>query len=350
MPNDSTAGRTGNGLDRLITDRPSLPRIAVVATGGTIAGYSSDPAATVGYTAGALDVSELLDSIPEARKMADIVTEQPFSPCSENRTMNERFVLAKTIRRFAANPEIAGIVVTHGTDTMEETAYFLNLTLGTDKPVVLTGAMRPATAIGADGPANLMNAIATAISPDAAGRGVMVVMNDTIVPARSVTKGHTTRVDAFQAIGQSIGVLANGRPEFLLTPTKRHTTMSEFTELDESIGIPQVDIVSCYAEMSEAILETCLSCSDAVVLSAVGDGAFPRKLHPLVHALAGKMPVVRSTRVADGPVVRNGELNDDEYGTIAGNSLNPQKARVLLTLCLMKKMNTCDIIRCFGEY
>lgn len=330
-----------------------LPEVVVFATGGTIAGTHADKSATVGYRVATLPVETLLNAVPEIGKFARLRGIQVFQIASENLTMPDWFKLAADIQKELDQKDVAGAVVTHGTDTLEETAYFLNLTLNSDKPVVLVGAMRPATAYSADGPLNLLNAAAVAASSEAKGLGVLVVMNDSIYGARDVRKGNTVRPDSFRSGDFGLlGTVISGKVEIHNRSARRHTTQSIFHGLAGNGDIPRVDIIYCYGGTSADQLEDAVKRgSKGIVFACTGNGSLNTSLRPVVKKLTAQgMPVVRATRVADGPVVRNGEVNDDEYKTIPAGTLNPQKARILLTLCLMKGLDWDAVTKCFETY
>ena len=327
-----------------------LPEVVVFATGGTIAGTHADKSATVGYQVATLPVETLLNAVPEINKFARLRGIQVFQIASENLTMPDWFKLASDIQKELDKKDVAGAVVTHGTDTLEETAYFLHLTLNSDKPVVLVGAMRPATAYSADGPLNLLNAAAVAAAPEARGLGVLVVMNDSIYGARDVRKGNTVRPDSFHAGNFGLlGTAISGKVEIYNRSAKLHTTRSIFQGLTPKGEIPRVDIIYCYGGTTADQLEDAIQRgSKGIVFACTGNGSLNTSLRPVVKKLTARgIPVVRATRVADGPVVRNGEVNDDEYKTIPAGTLSPQKARILLTLCLMKGLDQKAITKCF---
>src|ERR1700756_244357 len=187
----------GNSLASAAQNR-NLPNIVILATGGTIAGAAAT-GTQAAYTSGAVTIDAMLAAVPGIKDLANIKGEQISNVGSQDMTMDIMLTLAKRINALLAQNQVDGIVVTHGTDTMEETAYFLDLVVKSDKPVVLVGSMRPATAISADGPANLRDAVLTAASPGARGRGVLVVLNDTIHYARNVVKTNTTDVATFES-------------------------------------------------------------------------------------------------------------------------------------------------------
>src|SRR5277367_4451172 len=205
-----------------------LPNVVILATGGTIAGAAST-GTQASYTSGAVTIDAMLAAVPGIRDLANIKGEQISNVGSQDITLDIMLTLAKRINVLLAQNDVDGIVVTHGTDTMEETAYFLNLVVKSEKPVVLVGSMRPSTAVSADGPLNLFNAVGVATDPNAAGRGVLVVMNDWIHAAHSLTKTSTTAVQTFMSpLRGLVGVCNYGKNDFFNTPPWKHTTGSEF--------------------------------------------------------------------------------------------------------------------------
>jgi L-asparaginase len=260
--------------------------------------------------------------------------------------------LARRVNELAAMPDVTGIVITHGTDTIEETAYFLNLVVKSKKPVVMTAAMRPSTALSADGPLNFFNAVAVAANPDAAGRGVLVVINDWIHGASSLTKTSTTAVQTFLSpLRGLIGTVAYGQVEFYRGPVGRNTVDSEFS-LDGITTLPRVDIVMAYENMDGVLIDASAAAgAKGIVIAGVGNGNLTQAAVQALAAQAKKGIVcVRSSRVATGNVGRNVELDDDALGFVASYDLNPQKARVLLRLALTKTTDLKRIQRYFDEY
>lgn len=247
-----------------------------------------------------------------------------------------------------------GIVVTHGTDTMEETAYFLSLVIKSEKPVVLVGSMRPATAISADGPINLYNAVSLAANPDAKGRGPLVVLNDTIHYAREAQKMHTTRMDTFQSPNRGIaGMINTGKAFFYSANTARHNTRSEFSIDGATVAsLPRVEIVYSYANASGDLVDALVDKGvKGIVLAGVGDGNSTDAVIAALEKAAKKgVAVVRCSRTGAGVVDRNVEVNDDKLGFIAGMELSPQKARILLMLGLMKTSDVKTLQEYFGQY
>ncbi len=313
---------------------PPLPRIAVLATGGTIAGSAPDAANTSGYQAGVVGVDQLLAAVPALSAVARIAPEQIASVDSKDMAMPLWTTLGQRIDTLLATDDVDGVVVTHGTDTLEETAYLLHLTVKSDKPVVLTAAMRPASALSADGPLNLLNAVTVAAHAAARGQGVLVAFNNRIHSARDVVKTSTYAVDAFQSpeIG-ALGWVQDGRVEFQRGVVRAHTLASEFT-LDAAW--PQVEIVTSYAGVSRIAIDALVAAGvRGIVVAGTGNGSIHQSLQQaLADAALRGVAVVRSSRVGSGHVMRNGAAADDALGFVSAGSLNPYKARVLLMLAL----------------
>lgn len=313
---------------------PPLPRIAVLATGGTIAGAAADATNTSGYQAGVVGVEQLLAVVPALSSVARIAPEQIASVDSKDMAMPLWTTLAQRINALLATDDIDGVVVTHGTDTLEETAYLLHLTIKSDKPVVLTAAMRPASALSADGPLNLLNAVTVAAHTGSRGQGVLVAFNNRIHCARDVVKTSTYAVDAFQSpeIG-ALGWVQDGRVEFQRGVVRAHTLATEFV-----IGTnwPHVDIVTSYAGVSRIAVDALVAAGvRGIVVAGTGNGSIHQSmLQALADAASQGVAVVRSSRVGSGHVMHNGAAADDALGFISAGSLNPYKARVLLMLAL----------------
>jgi L-asparaginase len=329
----------------------ALPQVVVLATGGTIAGAAASDV-QAGYKSGQVGVEQLLAAVPQAKKLASLRGEQISNIGSQDMNDDVWLKLARRVNELAAMPEVSGIVITHGTDTIEETGYFLNLVVKSKKPVVLTAAMRPATALSADGPLNFYNAVAVAANKDAAGRGVLVVINDWIHGASSLTKTSTTAVQTFLSpIWGLIGTVAYGDIEFFRGPVGRHTVDSEFS-LDGVTALPRVDIIMAYENMDGALIDAAAATgAKGLVIAGVGNGNMTASALNALAAQAKKGIVcVRSTRVATGRVGRNVEVEDDKLGLVASLGLNPQKSRVLLRLALTKTTDAKQIQRFFDEY
>jgi L-asparaginase len=328
-----------------------LPNVVVLATGGTIAGAAGSDVQAA-YTSGQVGVQQLLAAVPQANKLAALKGEQISNIGSQDMNDAVWLKLARRVNELTAMPDVNGVVITHGTDTIEETAYFLNLVVKSRKPVVLTAAMRPSTALSADGPLNFYNAVAVAANRDAAGRGVLVVVNDWIHGASSLTKTSTTAVQTFLSpLSGLIGTVAYGDVEFYRGPVGRNTAESEFS-LDGVTELPRVDIVMAYENMDGSLIDAAVAAgAKGVVVAGVGNGNMTDAAVKTFakHAKNG-IACVRSTRVTTGIVGRNVEVDDDKLGFVASLGLNPQKARVLLRLALLKSRTPADLQRLFGEY
>jgi L-asparaginase len=318
----------------MTTSNISLPLIAVLATGGTIAGQAGDASKTAGYKAGVVGVDKLLDAVPALSQVARIHAEQVASIDSKDMNTALWVTLGKRIDALLAQDDIDGVVVTHGTDTLEETAYLLHLTVKSDKPVVLTAAMRPSTALSADGPLNLLNAVTVAAHASAAKQGVMVAFNNQIHSARDVTKTSTYAVDAFRSpeVG-ALGWVQDGRVEFQRAVVRRHTSQSQF---DLEAALPSVEIVASYAGASRAAIDAFVAAGvKGLVIAGTGNGSVHATLQQALADAIGKgVAVARSSRVGSGHVMRNGAAPDDALGSVSAGTLNPYKARVLLMLAL----------------
>ncbi len=312
----------------------NLPRILVLATGGTIAGQA-DPRASGAYKSGQITGEQLVQSIPGLDKLAKLSAEQISSIGSQDMNDKVWFALAHRIQQAFDNNEADGVVVTHGTDTLEETTFFLDNVLKGDKPVVIVGSMRPATAVSADGPGNLYEAVQIAADPRSRGRGVMAVLNDKIEGARSVTKTNTTSIETFNSPnGGPIGYVDTaGGIRFMAQASglKRATY-----ELPANEQLPRVEIVYSHANMDAVPIEDAISHgAKGIVLAGVGDGNTAKQALDALELAAKKgIVVVRSTRVRSGFVTRNVEVDDDKNGFVVSEDLNPQKARVLTQLLI----------------
>jgi len=338
--------------DQAQTQAAKLPNVTILATGGTIAGTGASSTTTVGYTAATVGVQALIGAVPEIAKVANVTGEQVFQIASENMGNEHWLLLAKRVNVLLAQANVDGIVITHGTDTLEETAYFLNLVVKSRKPVVVVGSMRPSTALSADGPINLYNAVILAGSQEAAGRGVLVAMNDQIQSARDVTKTNTTTADTFKATDLGmLGYIQGGKPYFYRSPARKHTLETEF-DVSSLSALPQVEIAYAHANVGPVAVEALVaSGAKGLVHAGVGNGSLPARVRPALSAARKKgVVIVRSSRVGQGIVARNGEANDDALDFVAGDNLSPQKARILLMLALTKTTNTRDIQKMFATY
>ena len=328
-----------------------MPRVHILATGGTIAGKAGSEV-EAGYRAGEVGVKTLLASVPGLSDLAQVTGEQIAQIGSQDMDDGLWLKLAARVNALFAADEADGIVITHGTDTAEETSFFLTLTVKSDRPVVLTGAMRPATSLSADGPLNLYNAVAVAADPKARNLGVIVAINDDLHSARDVTKSNTTDVQTFISPGRGLlGTASYGRIRYFRQPTHPHTTRSEFST-DGVARLPRVDILYAHANMPPDLIRASVAAgARGIVIAGMGNGNVSTEAAAvLAEAARRNVTIVRSTRVMSGDVARNVEMNDDELGSVAADQLNPQKSRVLLQLCLAQGMDRDAIQDAFYRY
>jgi len=334
-----------------VTAETKKPNIVILATGGTIAGAAAT-GTQAGYTSGAVNIDAMVAAVPGIKELANIKGEQISNVGSQDISFDILLKVAKRINELAKSNDVDGIVVTHGTDTLEESAFFLNLTVKTDKPVVMVGSMRPSTAVSADGPLNLYNAVGVAGDPKAKGRGVLVVMNDWIHGAHSLTKTSTTAVQTFMSpVRGLVGIASYGHNDWYTSPDWKHTTQSEF-DITNVTALPRVDIVFAYADMSPDFINCSVTeGAKGIVIAGVGNGNMNKvSVDAAANAVQKGVVVVRSSRVATGTVGRNVELDDDKLGFIASDELNPQKARILLTLALLKDRTPKELQEMFYKY
>ena len=305
-----------------------------------------------GYKSGSLSVESLIQGAPGIDKLARLEGEQIASIGSQDMNDVVWGKLAKRANELLAQNDVDGIVVTHGTDTLEETGFFLGLVLKSNKPVVLVGSMRPATSQSADGPLNLYNAVAVAADPTSQGRGVMAVVNDEVHTGRDVHKTHTTAVQTF--VSTTRGTIAKvyyGKVRYGYVPTYKHTVTSEFATAG-IVSPPRVDIVFAHEGCDGAFVKAAVAAgAKGIVLAGVGDGnATTDMINALADAAKSGVVVVRTSHVGFGMVRRNVELDDDKLGFVAGMDLNPQKARVLLRVALTQTKDVQKIQKYFEEY
>jgi len=327
------------------------PNITILATGGTIAGAAATGTQSA-YKSGAVTIDAMVAAVPGIADLATIKGEQISNVGSQDMSFQILLTVAKRINELAKSPDVDGIVITHGTDTLEDSAFFLNMTVKTDKPVVMVASMRPSTAVSADGPLNLYNAVGVAADPKARGRGVLVVMNDQIHGAHSLTKTSTTAVQTFMSPVRGIVGMANyGKNDFFSSPTWKHTTKSEFDITNVTL-IPRVDIIYASVDMSPDLIDCAVTNgAKGIVIAGVGNGNMNKAaVDAAANAVKKGVVVVRSSRVATGSVGRNVELEDDKLGFIASDELNPQKARILLSLALLGKSTPQHLQEIFYTY
>ena len=320
------------------------PTIYILATGGTIAGSGSG-ALDTSYTSGTVTVDKLIAAVPDINKIATIKGEQISNIGSQEMNNEVWFKLANRVNELLTSGKADGVVITHGTDTMEETAYFLNLVVKSDKPIVMVGAMRNSGSLSADGPLNIFNAVNVAISKEAAGKGVMVVMNDEIHAAREVTKTNTTAVDTFKSPNSGkIGTVFYGNVKFYMNPTRKHTVNSAF-DITKIKELPRVDIIYSHSNDNPDFVNVAVkNGAKGIINAGMGNGnPFPSALEALGEAVKAGVVVVRDSRVGSGETTLNGEVDDGKYGFLASDNLNAQKARVLLMLALTQTTDKAKI-------
>lgn len=328
--------------------------VVVVATGGTIAGAGASSTNSATYTAAKVPVDGLINAVPQIKYLANVSSIQALQIASENITDKELLSLARQVNDLVKKPSVNGVVITHGSDTLEETAFFLNLVIHTEKPIVMVGSMRPSTSLSADGPLNLYSAVAIAASEEAKNKGVFIVMNDSIFAARDATKGINIHTNAFISQWGALGTIVEGKPYWFRNSLKRHTNNSEFNiENIKGDQLPLIQIAYGSGSMTpEAYLAYAKAGTKAIIHAGTGNGSVAKYLVPTLKQLHDEqgIQIVRSSRVGQGFVLRNAEQPDDQYGWVAGHDLNPQKARILTALALTKTNDAKEIQRIFWQY
>ncbi len=316
--------------------------VAILTTGGTIAG-SGEQGRETGYTPGTMSARELIATVPQLQTTCDIRALEICSVNSDDITGEILINMAHTINDMARDDDIAGFVITHGTDTLEESAYFLNLTVKTDKPVVLTGAMRPATSLSADGAMSLYQAVCVALDPHSRGKGVLCVFSDQVFSARAVGKASTYQVTAISG-GETgcLGVVRNDEVFYYQAPLRRHTLATEF-DIMRITRLAKVDILYFYVDADPALVKYAAQHADGLVIAGAGAGEFSKLFIDAINALT--IPVVISSRTGGGVITRDSLLCP---GTISAGDLSPQKAALLLRLALASGVS--DLKRVFEEY
>ena len=345
------AGAALLAASALAQAQQALPNVVILATGGTIAGAGASAVNSATYAAAKVGVDKLIAGLPELSKVANVRGEQVFQVASESLTNDNLLTLAKRVSALSKQADVDGIVITHGTDTLEETAYFLTLVVHTSKPIVVVGSMRPGTALSADGALNLYDAVNVAGSKDAMGKGVLVTMNDNIDSGRDVSKNVNVKTNAFSSQWGPLGMVVEGRNYWFRAPVKRHTMNSEF-DIDSINALPPVEIAMGYEGVSSVAIDAIAkSGAKALIHGGTGNGSVADRIVPnLQKARADGVIVIRSARVPDGFVIRNAEQPDDKYDWVVAHDLRPQKARILAMVALTKTSNTKDLQRIFWEY
>lgn len=326
-----------------------LPRVTILATGGTIAG-AGESATKAAYTAGKVPIDILLSAVPQIHDLAKIKGEQIAQIGSQDMSVEVWLKLAKRINEIFKENSADAIVITHGTDTMEETATFLDLTVLFDKPVVLVGAMRPSTAMSQDGNKNLLDAIMVASDPNSQGKGVMVVMNELVFDARDVTKTITTSTSTFQSRNFGpIGLIYDGKVSYYYQSLRNPVKKFDVTKVTT---LPQVEIIYGYADASPVTIDALLDTDvKGIVYAGMGNGNFNAAVgNALENASKKGIVVCRSNRAGSGRITLHNEVDDEALGFVVGDDLNPQKSRILLMLSLMETNDRAKIQSNFFKY
>ena len=335
-----------------VETQTKLANVVILATGGTIAGAGASAANSATYQAAKVGVDQLIAGIPELSKLANVRGEQVMQIASESITNENLLQLGRRVSELADSKDVDGIVITHGTDTLEETAYFLNLVEKTDKPIIVVGSMRPGTAMSADGMLNLYNAVAVASSKEAHGKGVLVTMNDEIQSGRDVSKMINIKTEAFKSAWGPLGMVVEGKSYWFRLQAKRHTMDSEF-DIKNIKSLPDVEIAYSYGNVSDTAYKALAqSGAKAIIHAGTGNGSVSSRVVPTLQALRKDgVQIIRSSHVnAGGFVLRNAEQPDDKYDWVVAHDLNPQKARILAMVALTKTNDSKELQRMFWEY
>jgi len=329
-----------------------LANVVILATGGTIAGAGASAANSATYQAAKLGVDKLIAGVPELADLANVRGEQVMQIASESISNEDLLKLGKRVAELAESKDVDGIVITHGTDTLEETAYFLNLVEKTDKPIVVVGSMRPGTAMSADGMLNLYNAVAVASDKQSRGKGVLVTMNDEIQSGRDVSKSVNIKTEAFKSAWGPMGMVVEGKSYWFRLPAKRHTVNSEF-DIKQISSLPQVDIAYGYGNVSDTAYKALAqNGAKALIHAGTGNGSVSSRVVPALQELRKDgVQIIRSSHVNQGGfVLRNAEQPDDKNDWVVAHDLNPQKARILAMVAMTKTQDSKELQRIFWEY
>ncbi|NNE37315.1 MAG: asparaginase [Gammaproteobacteria bacterium] len=329
-----------------------LANVVILATGGTIAGSGKSSTSSASYEPATVGVDALIEAVPELVELANIRGEQVFQIPSQDYTNDRLMQLGRRVSELVKSDDVDGIVITHGTDTMEETSYFLNLVINTTKPIVVVGAMRPGTAISADGALNLFNGVALAASETSRGKGVLIMLNDEIHTARDASKSINIRTNAFVSPWGALGMVVERQAYWFRAPVKRHTSGSEFN-VDSINELANVQVVYAHGNMDDSVYrEHQRNGAVAIVHAGTGNGSVTSHIKPTVIDISKSgIHVIRSSRVMQGGfVIRNASEKDDENQWVVSHDLNPQKARILAAVALTKSRSVEELQRIFWEY
>lgn len=328
-----------------------LPRIAIVGTGGTIAGTGASGTQTASYQAATLSVTQLLETLPDLAAQASLQAEQLMQIDSKNLDWPGMLAVARRVAQLAARDDVDGIVVTHGTDTLEETAYLLHLTVRSAKPIVVTGAMRPATALGADGVLNLHDAILTAACPQSTGMGALIVLHGAIHSARDTAKTHTLDLAAFASPHGPLGAVVQGQVRYYRRPGRLHTVDSRFdiTTLDT---LPRVDIVHAASGADAVACQAFVQAgARGIIHAGPGNGSIADAVLPaLLQLQAQGIAVVRASATGRGNIVPPGGQDDSAAVMLSVDDQTPLKARLLLALGLAQQLDNAGLQALFSDY
>lgn len=330
------------------------PRVVLLGTGGTIAGAGAAGAVGAGsaaYQSAVTSIDELIDGVAGLRELASLQAEQIFQLDSADFTDRHLLQLARRVAQLCERDDVDAVVITHGTDTMEESAYFLHLTVPTRKPIVLTGSMRPGTALSADGPANLLQAVAVAAHPGSAGRGVLVVLDDEVHSGRDVSKMHSQRLGAFASPHGPLGVVVEGKPRWYRHLARPHTVDSQFN-IEDVEDLPLVGLVGSHGNMRAEIYDAWIDAgARAIVHSGFGGGTVPDYLQEHLGGLRARgVLLIRAPRVSAGPVIRGASIDDDAHGWVVTDDQNAPRARLLGALALTQTNDPAAIQDVFLRY
>lgn len=319
------------------------PQVTILATGGTIAGSSASKTDTTGYKAGAVGIETLIAAVPEMAQVADVKGEQISNTISGDVNDKVLLTLSKRVNQLLNQQGQQGVVITHGTDTLEETAFFLDLTVNSQQPVVMVGSMRPATAISADGPMNLLEAVTLATTKQAENRGTLVVLNDRIGSAFYTSKTNSTTLDSFKATEPGyLGLFVSGQPKFYYTAAQ--PIDKSFFDVSKLTNLPKVEILYSYQAQDTAILDAALkNGAKGIIIAGNGNGNVSTKMEAAIGELHQQgIPVVMSTRTGSGYV-------STKSFAIGAGLLNPQKSRILLQLALASGADLPQIANYFDH-
>ncbi|WP_227247518.1 asparaginase [Paraburkholderia caribensis] len=324
--------------------------IVVIGTGGTIAGQGKAANNTSAYVCSVLHIDDILGTIPHASALASLRAQQLLQTGSENFSNEHLLEIGKSVSRMLARDDVDGAVIAHGTDTIEETAYFLHLTLKSTKPVVVVGSMRPPSAMSSDAAVNLYDAIAVAAHPSSRGIGTLVVANNEIHSARDVMKGNSFKIEAFRSPYGPLGYVIEGQPRYYRHPSRAHTLATSWS-IETLALLPRVDIVYAYGALEPEAVSAVVARTQGLIYAGTGNGNVAAHLIQALRDAVGRgVHVVRASRTGSGIVLRNGAQPDDAYGWLTVEDQIPSKARILLTLALTQTDDLQTLQTVFERY